>query len=157
MRYSALVFLLTLASFASFTACSKGQIVPDNSNTQNYSKDTMTYKIKIKIGSNFFTATILNSTAATSFKEMLPMTINMVELNGNEKYFDLPGKIPVNASNPGFVQTGDLMLYGPNTLVLFYETFSTSYSYTKLGRIDDTSELSAAIGSGDVTVTLELL
>jgi hypothetical protein len=80
----------------------------------------------------------------------------MIELNGNEKYFDLPQSLPSNASNPVTIQNGDLMLYGANTLVLFYKTFSTSYSYTRLGRIDDVTGLVAALGSGNVSVTFEL-
>jgi hypothetical protein len=80
----------------------------------------------------------------------------MIELNGNEKYFDLSQSLPTNASNPGTVLNGDLMLYGANTLVLFYKTFSTSYSYTRLGRIDDVTGLVAALGSGNVSVTFEL-
>ena len=86
---------------------------------------------------------------------MLPMTVNMSELNGNEKYFDLSVKLPINASNPGTIQSGELMIYGSNTLVLFYKTLSTSYSYTRLGRINDTTGLAAAVGSGSVTVTMK--
>jgi hypothetical protein len=81
------------------------------------------------------------------------MTINMSELNGNEKYFDLPNNLPANASNPGTIQAGDLMLYGSNTFVLFYKSFSTSYRYTPIGRIDDTLELTAALGSGNVSLS----
>ena len=79
----------------------------------------------------------------------------MTELNGNEKYFNLSNSLPTNASKPSSIQAGDLMMYGSSTLVLFYKTFSTSYSYTKLGRVDDPAGLAAALGSGNVTVTFE--
>ena len=89
-------------------------------------------------------------------KNLLPMTIKMDELNENEKKFDLSVNLLTNASNPRTIQAGDLMIWGFNTLVLFYRTFPTSYSYTRLGRINDTKGLAAAVGSADVTVTYEL-
>ena len=110
----------------------------------------------IKIGKHTFTATLYDNATAAAFKSLLPMTINMDELNGNEKKFDLSSNLPTNASNPRVIQSGDMMIWGSNTLVLFYKTFSTSYSYTRLGRINDTEGLAAAVGSGNVTVTYEL-
>lgn len=112
--------------------------------------------MKIKLGNRTFTATLYNNAAADSFKALLPLRVNMVELNGNEKYVELSRSLPINASNPGTIQAGDLMLYSSSTLVLFYKTFSTSYSYTRLGRIDDPAALAAAVGTVNVTVTFEL-
>lgn len=113
-------------------------------------------KIKISINSQIFTATLLDNKSAKAFKEMLPLKIKMTELNGNEKYCDLNKSLPTNPSNPKTIKNGDLMLYGSETLVLFYKTFSTSYSYTKLGQIDDASGLASAVGTQDTTVTFEL-
>lgn len=110
-------------------------------------------KIKITVGSKTFTATLLDNNSAKAFKEMLPLTIKMNELNGDEKYYDLPNSLPTNSSNPRTTKTGDLMLFGSRTLVLFYKTRSTSYSYTKLGSIDDVTGLTTALGSGNVTVS----
>ena len=112
--------------------------------------------IQIKVGNKRFPATLEDNATAKAFKALLPMTIQMTELNGNEKYFRLSVNLPTNASNPGTIQTGDVMIYGQNTLVLFYKSFPTSYSYTRLGRVNDTAGLATALGSGDVTVSYEL-
>lgn len=113
-------------------------------------------RLKITIGSRTFTATLLANSTVTAFKARLPMTVTMSELNGNEKLYNFSNSLPANASNPRTIATGDLMLYGSTTLVLFYESFSTSYSYTRLGKIDNPSGLAAAVGSGSVSVRYEL-
>lgn len=112
-------------------------------------------KIKIKVGEKTFTATLLDNPTATTFKTLLPLTIKMKELNKNEKYADLSSSLPINASVPAGIQSGDLMVYGSRTLVLFYRGFSTSYSYTKIGKIDDVTGLVAALGTGDVSITFD--
>ena len=113
-------------------------------------------KLKITIGTNVFTATLYKNESANAFEKNLPITMNMKELNGNEKYFDLPKNRPANASNPATIQSGDLMLYRSNTIVLFYKTFSTPYNYSPIGLIDHPSGLAAALGSGNVTVSFEV-
>jgi hypothetical protein len=80
----------------------------------------------------------------------------MTELNGNEKLFRLQTDLPTNPTNPGKIENGDVMIYQSNTVVLFYKSFPTSYSYTRLGRIDDPAGLAAAAGSGSVSVSFEL-
>ncbi|MGZ5135703.1 MAG: cyclophilin-like fold protein, partial [Flavitalea sp.] len=135
-------------------ACKNSHTASGNNSNKITNADTM--KLKISISTDVFTITLYNNATVTAFKARLPMSINMNELNGNEKYYDLTDNLPVNASNPGTIQAGDLMLYGSNTLVLFYKSFPTSYSYTRIGRVDHTSGLVTALGPGNVTVRFEL-
>jgi hypothetical protein len=146
-----LILVFLALSLVSCGSCSKNTPTSASNNPNPTGS-----KMKIKVGNSTFTATLYDNVTVTAFKSILPMTVNMVELNGNEKYVDLSGSLPTNASNPKTIQNGDLMLYGSSTLVLFYKAFSTSYSYTKLGRVDDVSRLGAALGSGNVTVSFEL-
>ncbi len=149
-----LLVLFSLAmSLVSCASCSKN--APSKNDTNTIATQTGS-KMKIKIGNSTFTATLYDNATATAFKSLLPLTVSMNELNANEKYADLSRNLPTSAANPGTIQNGDLMLYSSSTLVLFYKTFSTSYSYTKLGRIDDVSGLVAALGTGNVLVSFEL-
>jgi hypothetical protein len=146
-------FLVSLICFQLF-ACSKNNNVSGQTNNNIDSSNTT--KMKITIGSAVFTATLNNNAAATAFKAMLPLTINMDDLNRNEKFYYFSTTLPTSSASGGTIQVGDLMLYGNNCLVLFYEGFNTSYSYTRLGKIDNTSGLVAALGSGSVTVKFEI-
>ena len=114
-----------------------------------------TSKMKIMIGTAVFTATLYDNPSANAFKAKLPLTINMTELNGNEKYYDLPNSLPSNSSVGGNIKVGDLTLYGNNTLVLFYKNFTTSYSYTKLGYVDNPAVLASVLGNDNVLVKFE--
>ncbi|RZL90742.1 MAG: hypothetical protein EOP82_14920 [Variovorax sp.] len=104
------------------------------------------------VGERRFAVTLAETDAARAFAARLPLTLNMTELNGNEKKFDLSQELPANPSRPGTIRNGDLMLYGTNTIVVFYLTFDSSYSYTRLGRVDDPDGLAQALGRGSVTV-----
>lgn len=149
-------FLIVLSCFICiqlFACCNKEAEMTSPSNEES---NTDSMKLKTTIGSYTFTYTLYNNETITAFKTKLPLTINMTELNGNEKYFDLPNNLPSNASNPSTIQAGDLMLYGSNTLVLFYKRFSTSYKYTRLARIDNPSGLADALGSANIAVKFEL-
>jgi hypothetical protein len=160
MKYSFIIFFSLLFISASCASCKKETAAPTNADTKkengNISTNPTRSKMKIKIGARTFNAVLYDNATATAFKARLPVTIKMQDLNSNEKYFDFSSGLPTNSANPGTIQSGDLMLYGNKTLVLFYKSFPTSYSYTELGRIDNTSGLTAALGTGNVTVTFEL-
>lgn len=112
--------------------------------------------MKITVGQREFTASLHDNPTATAFKALLPLMLDMHDVNKNEKAYDLPSRLPSNDANPRTIRTGDLMIWSSRTVVVFYKSFSTSYSYTKLGRIDDPAGLAEALGAGNVTVTFEL-
>jgi hypothetical protein len=110
-------------------------------------------RLWMTVGQQRFGITLADNEAARAFAELLPLTLDMPDLNGNEKHVELPKALPVNASRPGTIRNGDLMLYGSRTLVLFYLTFESSYSYTRLGRVDDAEKLAQTLGQGGARIT----
>jgi len=102
MKYSFLILFALLSMIVcSASSCEKSD---ENSNSEN-TIPMVIGKVKIKVGSQTFTATLLENSSVKAFKEMLPLTINMSELNNNEKYYDLPNSLPTNSSNPGTIKT----------------------------------------------------
>lgn len=152
MRVFIAVLAVTLATF--FTWGGRKGLPVQTAYAETPAGAERSKQITITIGSKSFIAALEDNVTAREFRTLLPMTISMMELNGNEKYFRLSDDVPVNASVPGTIQIGDLMIYGSRTVVLFYKSFPTSYEYTRLGRINDTKGLAATVGSGSVKVTL---
>lgn len=163
-RVLAVFLLFTASAFASCsTEDTTAEIVEtpqpgdgeeDNDNGNN--EDTMERHLTITINGMAFTATLIANDAADAFAELLPLTLDMSEMNGNEKYYYLDSSLPTDSFRPGTIRTGDLMLYGSSCIVLFYETFSSGYSYTRLGRIDNPEGLADALGSGNVSVSFTI-
>lgn len=124
-----------------------------NIQTETENDDTMT----ISAAEKDFCVTLENTETVTALKRILPLTLDMSELNGNEKYCYLGTKLPSDPQKIDSIKAGDVMLYGDSCLVVFYKSFDTSYSYTKIGHIDDTSGLVQSLGSSSVTVTLRAM
>lgn len=121
----------------------------------NQEKEEAGMRIVISAGRQKFSAVLYDSPAAGALWEKLPLTLDMSEMNGNEKYYFMEEALPVDAGIPDRIHEGDLMLYGTDCLVLFYDSFRTSYRYTPLGRVEDPSGLAQALGNGNVRVTFE--
>jgi hypothetical protein len=158
MKYS-LAIIIFIFPLLVLAACSREEVVqPDHRTKENVNKndEPMKDKITITVATKVFTATLEKGASADAFKALLPLTLDMKDLNSNEKFFDFSNRLPTDQSNPPTISTGDLMLWGSNTLVLFYRSFSTSYSYTRLGKVENTGGLAEALGSGNVTVRFEL-
>ena len=115
--------------------------------------DQQAEKIRLTVNGKQFSVTLENNATANAFRDMLPLTLDMTELNANEKFADLPKSLPTNRYNPGTIEVGDILLYGSSTIVVFYKKFDTPYSYTKLGKITQVDGLEAALGKGNVKVS----
>jgi hypothetical protein len=150
-KYITLLCLVIAFAFSSFS-CAKNGTNDINTNMPAINGG----KIIIRVNSRTFTASLVNNSTSRAFRQMLPMTIEMTDLNANEKYFDLPSSLPSQVVNPGNISNGDIMLYGSRTLVLFYQAFPTSYSYTKIAKVDNSEGFAAALGRGNVRVVFEL-
>ncbi len=98
-----------------------------------------------------YPVTLENNDAVYDLLKLLPLEIKMNELNGNEKYHYLDASLKISPMTVGTIEKGDIMIYQGDCLVLFYKTFDTSFSYTKIGHIDNLPDL----GSEDITVTFE--
>jgi hypothetical protein len=106
-------------------------------------------RLRLAVGGQRFAITLADTDAARAFAALLPLSVDMADLNANEKHAELPQALPASSSRPGTIRAGDLMLYGSKTLVVFYKTFDSPYSYTRIGRIDGAADLAKTLGSAD--------
>ena len=130
--------------------------VNDNRSEETAAEENNMVQVTIQVGEREFEADLLTNASVESLVSRLPMTVTMGEMNGNEKYYYLSNVLPTNAQSIGTIHTGDIMLFGSDCLVLFYDDFRTSYRYTRLGQISDPSGLAEALGAGSVSVTFRL-
>lgn len=112
-------------------------------------------RIALTVKDKTFHAELDHNATTQKLLENLPLTLPMSDLHHNEKYYTFDKSFPSQQEAVQTIQSGDLMLYGSDTLVLFYESFSTPYTYTRLGRLLDHIDLRETLGSGDVTVTIK--
>lgn len=121
---------------------------------KNEEDDNMNQTLQLEINGTHFTIALEQNETVSTLIQELPLEMTMNELNGNEKYYYLDHALPTNSTQVGTIEAGDVMLYGSDCLVIFYESFHTSYFYTKVGHIEDASQLKDVVGRGNVTVKI---
>ena len=122
---------------------------PDISNW-NTTNVTKMDKMFVTISDKKYEIKLENNSTVSALMQELPLEVSMSDLNNNEKYVDLDSSLPTNTYNPKHIEAGDVMLFGNNCLVVFYESFDTSYNYTKIGHIDNLPNF----GSGSISMTI---
>ena len=152
------ILLIAICSLLIITGCSNKTNNDINSSKTNNSQinetkesDVEVSDIKVIINDKEYTLNLDNSKTVEEFIDLLPQTFNMSELNGNEKYIYMDNSLTTTSYNPKHIEKGDVMLFGDNCLVIFYKSFNTNYSYTKIGHIDNLDNL----GNGNITAKFE--
>ncbi|WP_217708473.1 cyclophilin-like fold protein [Metabacillus schmidteae] len=134
---------------------------PSSETIQGRDEDEMspplTSELNITIGDEVFLARLYDNQTTHALIEKLPLSIDMEDLHRNEKFYYFSDKLPTESEIPGNINAGDIMLYGDNCLVLFYESISSSFSYTRLGYIEDVERFAQAVGDGDIRVSFDLV
>lgn len=113
-------------------------------------------KMNVQIGDAVFTATLEENDATRELVEMMeqgPVNINMDDYAGFEKVGPLGRNLTTN-NHQTTTSAGDIVLYMGNQIVMFYGT--NSWSYTRIGRIDDLTGWEDALGSGSITAVFTL-
>ena len=124
--------------------------ITENTNIINEEMNTMNneeIKINLIVNNKTFTATLENNQTVQELIQNFPMTLNMSDLHSNEKYNYLNSSLTTNSSIPRMINAGDIKLYGNNCLVVFYDDFRNSYSYTNLGKVDNVDDFVTELGS----------
>ncbi len=140
------------------TGAAQTEVQPTESMQESTEQEVTEMMMKIQVGDTTFTATLAENSSVDALKELMadgPLTLNMSDYASMEKGADLGVTLPQN-NEPMNTQAGDIILYQGRTFVIYYDT--NSWSLTPIGKIDNVDEesLRAALGTGDVTVTLSI-
>ena len=84
-----------------------------------------------------------------------PLTMQMSMYGGFEQVGSIGQRLPRNDSQTT-TQSGDIVLYAGDQIVVFYG--SNSWAYTRLGHVTNKSdeEMAQLLGNGDVQITIEM-
>ena len=126
------------------------------SNIPNHTEENTVTNMNVQVGDVVFSATLEENETVSALVEMMresPVVIQMSDYSGFEKVGSLRTSLPASNSQTT-TQTGDIVLYNGNQIVIFYG--SNSWSYTRLGHIEDLTGWEEALGRGDVTVIFSL-
>ena len=150
-----MLLTLTTACTAKTDQAQANEPTQTQENAMNQTESPQT--ASISVNGQTFTLTLENNPTAHAFAELLPLDLTMSDHLNNEKYAALPKPLLTNDQPAGQIHTGDVMLYQGDTLVLFYESFTSNYRYTKIGKIENADRLKQLLGKETVQVKWQTL
>lgn len=121
-------------------------------------EDSTMPSVNIQVGDINFTATMHDNESARAIVNKMPFTLNMTDFGSQEKVADITFDLPsAQTMVPATINVGDIYLWSGNNLVLFYTTFSNSYSYVPVGYIEDVTGLRDALGNASMNITFHII
>lgn len=101
-------------------------------------------KVRIIVGEEALTATILDNATSRDFLSLLPLTLSMRDFAGKEKISgELPKSLDTSDAPSGYdPSVGDITYYAPwGNLALFYRDNQYASGLVFMGRFDDGMEI----------------
>ena len=158
--YLIFIILCIILSIIVYFAVKNNSDKSNNQENTTYEDDVVESSIKpfdstkrmnVTIDGKQYEMVLENNLAALDLMSISPLEIDMEDLNNNEKYYYLSYSLSDSDVYTGKVNSGDVMLYQTNCIVIFYEDVDSDYSYIKLGHINGLDELN----NGQVKVLFE--
>lgn len=149
--------LIIISTLLILCGCSKQ--IDSNDKTSEVTDDITSTQgdksMELLINGQSYKVNLYDNSTVNQLLERLPMTLSMDDLHLNEKYHYLNKSLPTNSESIGTISAGDLMLFGSDCIVLFYETFTTSYQYTRIGYLENIDGLKEISGNKSVEITFQ--
>ena len=148
--------LMVMLPIAMLLAGCESQDYTGNTSDDSGTGDISEMKMIVNVKGTEFKATLENNSAAETLVSMIennPLELDLRDYGGFEKVGSLGFSLP-SSNTQITTHSGDIVLYQENQIVMFYG--SNSWSYTKLGHIDDLRGWEDALGRGNVTVILSV-
>lgn len=128
----------------------------ESSQSQDNSSSQEEPMLKITAGDQELLATFADNSSAEAFRDLLaqgPVTVSMDDYGGFEKVGSLGTTLTRNDTRIT-TQPGDVILYQGNQITIYYGT--NTWNFTRLAKINDSTDLQAKLGTGTVQVTFSL-
>lgn len=113
------------------------------------------YKIKLTAGTREFTAAFYKNATTDALVQMMPMTLPMMDLYGNEMCYRFPNALPTDDAHIQGYEVGEIMYWPPgHSVVIRYAQNGERFEMQKLGKLDSGIEFFKTCGDIDVRVEL---
>lgn len=131
---------------------------PTTAPTQEPVSDTVNSsetKVKITVGDQELTATLYDNPTSRAFIDMLPVTLPMLDLYGNEMCYRFDDALPTDDVQSRGYEVGEIIYWPPrHSFVIRYSQNGEVFDMQSIGRVDSGVDIFNGIGDTDVTFEL---